>query len=290
MSIAAPLYSYVDHRVAGWYYPWIMAGATPTSSPLEKKMRTVKASGYDGLGTSWWDLVCFYQERGSLDQVRQLAADLGLPLTGFTFVVEGWAFSEGAGEKNAMLLGKSSLDLAHAAGCRAPCLVAPFDKGDLRIAAKRFRELAQYADHLGLRLGLEFIGPTPQLNNIKAAWEFLDLVDVESAGMAIDSYHFFAGRSSFADLLALPLAKILAIHIADAPADLSDPAIDFHRNMPGEGELPLGDFVKTVAAKGFNGYWHLECINGDDYASEMTAVAERGLRLMKNVVGRSLAS
>jgi 4-hydroxyphenylpyruvate dioxygenase len=284
----APLYSYVDHRVAGWYYPWMMGGAQPTSGPLEQKMRLVKSLGYHGLGTSWWDLVCYYQERGSLAQIRQLSVELGLPLTGFTFVVEGWAFSKGDAQKNAVLLAKSSLDLACAAGCPSASLVAPFDSGDLRDAARTFRELAHYAEHLGLRLALEFIGITPQLKNIRAARDFLELVDVKSAGMAIDSYHFFAGQSSFSDLEAVPVSDILAVHLADGPSDLSDPSIDFHRNMPGEGKQPLGDFVKALAAKGFNGYWHLECINGDDYASEMDLVAERGLRLMKNVVEKSL--
>ena len=55
-----PKYSILDHRVVGWYYPWIMNGLTPTSSPLEAKMRRMKSLGYDGVGTSWWELVSYY--------------------------------------------------------------------------------------------------------------------------------------------------------------------------------------------------------------------------------------
>ena len=72
MDIDKPKLSILDHRIAGWYYPWMMKGGIPTSSPLEKKIRLVKALGYDGVGTSWWDLVAFYQERGDLCQVKAL--------------------------------------------------------------------------------------------------------------------------------------------------------------------------------------------------------------------------
>ena len=76
-----PKYSILDHRVIGWYYPWIMNGLKATSSPLEVKMRRMKSLGYDGVGTSWWDLVSYYQERGHLSQLRNISQELDLPLT-----------------------------------------------------------------------------------------------------------------------------------------------------------------------------------------------------------------
>ena len=60
--------------------------------------------------------------------------------------------------------------------------------------------------------------------------------------------------------------------------------------MPGEGELPLAEFIQIVSRKGFDGYWHVECINGKHYAADLAEVASRGLRLMKGVVEASLSS
>jgi len=285
-----PKYSILDHRVIGWYYPWFMNGLTPTSSPLEAKMRRMKSLGYDGVGTSWWDLVSYYQERGDLSQLRKLSQELELPLTAYGFVAEGWAFASGATREHAVALAKSSLDLAHAAGCQGAYLLGPFDSGNLRQAAATFRELCQYAQQLEMTLALEFVGVSAQINNLSAVRELLKLADAKNGGVAVDTYHLFAGSSTLKDLEEFPASKIQVVHLADAPADLSDPSIELNRLMPGEGELPLAEFIQILARQGFNGYWHVECIKGTDYASDLAEVAARGLRLMKGVVESSLSS
>ena len=290
MSGQKPKFSILDHRVVGWYYPWIMKGRVPTSSPLEKKIRLMKQLGYDGVGTSWWDLVSFYQERGDLGQLKELSRELDFPLTAYSFSAQGWAFSSGMEQANALVLAKSSLDLAHAAGCDGPYLTGPVDSGDLHQAARAFRELSQYAEHLGMRLALEFMGVASQVKNISLAWELLELAVVESAGIALDSYHFCAGSSSWKDLEAFPTSRILAAHLADAPADLSDPFLEFDRRMPGEGELPLVEFVKLLDSKGFRGYWHAECIQGLDYAADLAEVGARALSTTRAVVERALGA
>ena len=285
-----PKYSILDHRVAGWYLPWMMKGLRPTSSPLESKIRLMKRLGFDGVGTSWWDLVSYYQERGDLEQIRDLCSELAMPLTAYGFVAEGWAFGSGLAQRNAMLLAQSSLDLAHAAGCAAPYLLGPFDSGPLRDAAKAFRELAQYASALGMELALEFAGVAAQIRDIDSALEVVDAAGEPSAGIALDSYHFFAGGGDFAGLERMPPARLQVVHLADAPADLSDPSLELDREMPGEGQLPLQKFVQAVDRRGFRGYWHVESIQGRDYAADLETVAAHGLTCMRSVVESALGT
>jgi sugar phosphate isomerase/epimerase len=266
-----------------------MNGLTPTSSPLEGKMRLMKSLGYDGVGTSWWDLVSYYQERGDLSRLQTLSQELQLPLTAYGFLADGWAFSDGVALEHALALAKSSLDLAWRAGCEGAYLLGPFDSGDLRRAAGRFRELCQYADQLKMTLALEFVGISAQVNHLQIVLDLLELADMPNGGVAIDSYHLFAGPSTLAHLESFPISKIQVVHLADAPADLSDPSIELNRLMPGEGELPLKEFVQILAGKGFEGYWHVECIKGKDYASDLAEVAGRGLRFTRNLVETSLS-
>jgi len=261
-----------------------MKGLVPTSCPLENKIRTVQNLGYDGVGTSWWDLVSFYQERGDLKQLKLLSEEIQLPLTAFGFVAEGWAFAKEESRRNAILLGQYSLDLARRAGCQGSYLLGPFDSGDLRRAAATFRELCQYAAQFEMKVALEFVGIAQQVNCINVAWELLELAGVDNAGIALDSYHFFAGPSTLKDLESFPLSRIHVVHLADGPADLSDPAIELDRLMPGEGQLPLLEFVQVLLGKGFDGFWHVECIQGRDYASDFAEVAERGLRLTRKLL------
>src|SRR5882724_2461887 len=161
-----PKYSILDHRVIGWYYPFMMKGLKPASSPLLDKIRLIKAVGFDGVGTSWWDLIAFYQERGDLAQVKAFSEELKLPLTGFGFLADGWAFGSGQAQRDAVVLAKYSLDLAHAAGCDTGYLVGPHGPGDLKQAAPIFRELCQHAGSLGMKLALEFMGMSPSLNSV----------------------------------------------------------------------------------------------------------------------------
>ena len=168
--------------------------------------------------------------------------------------------------------------------------MGPFDSGDLHQAAAVFRELSQYAEQFGMRLALEFIGVSALVKGVNRAWELLDLAGVQSAGIALDSYHFFAGDSTLKDLESLPTSRILVVHLADAPADLSDPSLELDRQMPGDGQLPLVELVQVLDAKGFRGFWHVECIQGRDYATDLATVAARGLSTTRRIIERAAST
>jgi 4-hydroxyphenylpyruvate dioxygenase len=287
MNTVEPKISILDHRIIGWYYPFMMKGLVPNSCPLAEKLRTLQKLGYDGMGTSWWELVAFRQEHGDLDQLKRLCQEVRLPLTAYGFVAEGWAFAKGQIQKNANLLAQYAVDLARAAGCQGLYLLGPFDAGDLHQAARAFRELCQYAAQFNMKVALEFVGISQQINGINAAGELIDLAGVENAGIALDSYHFFAGPSTLKHLEAFPLSKIHVVHLADAPADLSDPRFEMDRQMPGHGELPLVEFAQILLNKGFDGFWHVECIQGLDYAADFAEVAQRGLRATQDVLRKA---
>ena len=209
------------------------------------------------LSTFIYNSLSFYQERGDLGQLKELSRDLDFPLTAYGFSAQGWAFSSGTEQANALVLAKSSLDLAHAAGCDGPYLTGPVDSGDLHQAARAFRELSQYAEHLGMRLALEFMGVGSQVKNINLAWELLELAGVESAGIALDSYHFCAGGSSWKDLEAFPTSRILVAHLADAPADLSDPFPGIRPQDARRRRAAAGEVRQTAGLKRVS--WLLAC-------------------------------
>ena len=140
-----------------------------------------------------------------------------------------------------------------------------------------------------MTLALEFAGISAQVNNLQVVLELLELADAKNGGVAIDAYHLFAGPSTLMDLESFPVSKIQVVHLTDAPADLSDPSIELNRLMPGEGEPPLKEFIQILPRKGFEGYWHLECIKGVDYASDLAKVASRGFRRTRNVVESSIS-
>ena len=140
-----------------------------------------------------------------------------------------------------------------------------------------------------MKLALEFMGMSPSLNSVNTALEVVDLADAKNGGIAIDTYHFYVGPSTLQDLEKAPVSRILSVHLADGPKALT-PAIDLDRAMPGEGELPLRDFARVLSGIGFDGYWHVECIQGRDYASSLRDTAVCALRGAKSIVEKASAA
>src|SRR5690606_12901044 len=74
--------------------------------------------------------------------------------------------------------------------------------------------------------------------------------------------------------------------IADAPAlemDLLYWSRHF-RNMPGEGDLPVRDFVRSVAATGYDGYLSLEIFNDQFRGGSAKAISVDGRRSLVNLM------
>ena len=268
----------------GLCFPQIMHGLVPTTVPLLEKMRLAGQMGYHGLGVAVWDLESFKEQHGDLAQIKALSQQLGLPVTEFCCIVDGWADPNQPARQQTTDRFGSAVDLAHAAGCRTVSIGVPLQSTDLAQTAAAFCRLAEYTRQLDMQLGLEFVGNARQINSVAAAWQFIESTGADNAGLIIDSFHFFAGPSRLEDLQTVPPSRIFAVHLADAPANPPDPALDADRSMPGEGQLPLVPFVAALAGQGYDGYWHLECIQPRDFADDFTQVAQRGYRAITQVV------
>ena len=75
-----------------------------------------------------------------------------------------------------------------------------------------------------------------------------------NAGVLMDSWHFFKAEQTIADLATAPGDRIRTVQLSDAPrrqieAKLIDDTMK-HRRWPGEGELPLVEWLRALLAKG----------------------------------------
>src|SRR3546814_9485418 len=101
------------------------------------------------------------------------------------------------------------------------------------------------------------------LNDHRDAWEIVRRAEHPSIGLILDSFHTLARRIDVESIRAIPGDRIFIVQLADAPRidmDLLYWSRHF-RNMPGEGDLPVTDFMRAVAATGYNGPLSLEIFN-----------------------------
>jgi 4-hydroxyphenylpyruvate dioxygenase len=91
----------------------------------------------------------------------------------------------------------------------------------------------------------------------------------------VDSFHTFARRLDLKPLHAIPGDRIFLIHLADAPW-LDMDALSWSRHFrcfPGQGDLPIRDFMEAVLITGYQGEFSLEIFNDQFRAGSPREVA-----------------
>ncbi|HBF29393.1 bifunctional sugar phosphate isomerase/epimerase/4-hydroxyphenylpyruvate dioxygenase family protein [Rhizobium sp.] len=172
--------------------------------------------------------------------------------------------------------------------------VSPISLGGIDRAAADFTELGERATKRGLRVGYEALAWGRHIHDHRDAWEIVRRANHPNIGLILDSFHTLSRKIEVNSIRSIPGDKIFIVQLADAPLidmDLLYWSRHF-RNMPGEGELPVVDFVRAVAATGYNGPLSLEIFNDQFRGGSARAIAEDGHRsliyLMDQVVRQEL--
>jgi sugar phosphate isomerase/epimerase len=125
---------------------------------------------------------------------------------------------------------------------------------DLDETAAGFAAICDIASQAGMLVGLEFM-PFKALATVDVATDIVERAERTNGGLVVDSYHFFRGGSRLDDLAAVPGQRIVTLQLNDVP---SDPPADLlvetrtARLLPGEGGLPLIDWLRAISATGTN--------------------------------------
>jgi 4-hydroxyphenylpyruvate dioxygenase len=229
---------------------------------LKEKLAAIAAAGFDGVEIFENDFLAFH---GTPAEVGRMIRDHGLAITLF----QPFRDFEGMPEPQrarAFDRAERKFDLMQDLGTDLMLIcsnVSPLSLGGIDRAAADFRELGERAAKRGLRVGYEALAWGRQINDHRDAWEIVRRADHPNIGLILDSFHTLARKIDVASIRAIPGDRIFIVQLADAPLidmDLLYWSRHF-RNMPGEGDLPVADFMRAVAATGYNGPLSLEIFN-----------------------------
>ena len=126
----------------------------------------------------------------------------------------------------------------------------------------RLRPIAEVLAAHGCRLGLEFIGPRTMREGrrygfIYTAEGMLCLAQAigPNVGLLVDSYHWYTGLGTLADLRALRADDVVYVHVNDAPEGVAVEAqIDQVRRLPAAtGVIDLAGFMGALREVGYDG-------------------------------------
>jgi 2-keto-myo-inositol isomerase len=114
-------------------------------------------------------------------------------------------------------------------------------------------ELCDIAAAHDVSLAFEFLGPSDcSVPTLDLAHEIVREVNRKNVGVVIDSFHFYAGNSTFEMIEGLDPDLIQIFHINDAE-DLPRAQLeDRHRLLPGLGILPLRQMIAAFRKIGYD--------------------------------------
>lgn len=140
------------------------------------------------------------------------------------------------------------------------------------LVVQRVRQVDAALDGSGVRLGIEFLGvktlhpdrPYAFIQSMAEANELLDEAGagspLGSVGLTLDSYHWYAAGDTLDTIRQTPAERIVLLHINDAKDAPRERLIDADRLVPGEGVIPLTDWLRAIDATGFDGFVGMEVL------------------------------
>ena len=158
--------------------------------------------------------------------------------------------------------------------------VSPDSLGGIDRAAADFRELGERAAKRGFRVAFEALAWGRHINDYRDAWEVVRRADHPNVGLVLDSFHTFARKTELTAMRSIPGDRIFLVQLADAPwLDMDVLSWSRHyRNFPGQGDMPILDFMQALRQTGYNGALSLEIFNDQFRAGSPRSVAVDGMR------------
>ena len=262
------------------------------NGPLRTKLRAIADAGFEHVEIFESDLLTSPEP---VAVIGAMMRDLGLTCVAFQPFrdFEGMPASERArvfdrAERKFDVLQELGTDLMLVSSNVSPAALA--DRGRI---VDDFRELGERAAARGLRVAYEALAWGRHVRDHRDAWEIVRQVDHAAVGLSLDAFSSLAPGIPVDSLAEIRRDKLFHVQIADAPRLAMDP-LSWSRHfrcMPGQGDMPLVDYVGALRQLGYDGALSLEIFNDRFRAGSAADVALDGMRslvyLLEQVERRS---
>lgn len=249
------------------------------SGTLTEKIEAIAAAQFKGVEIFENDLLSF---NGAPAEVRRMIEGLGLQ----TITLQPFRDFEGMPEpqrSKVFARAERKFDVMEELGCDLLMVcsnVSPDSLGGIERAAADFHELGERAVQRGMRVAFEALSWGRHIHDYRDAWEVVRRANHPAVGLVLDSFHVLARGTDLSAIRAIPSDKIFLVQMADAPRlDMDYLSWSRHyRCFPGQGDLPIDDFMDALHATGFDGLLSLEIFNDRFRAGSARSVAIDGQR------------
>jgi len=147
-------------------------------------------------------------------------------------------------------------------------------------------ELADIAEKYNVGLAFEFLGQADcSVQTLDLDKKIIKKVNRENVGLVIDTFHFYAGNSTFEAIETLDPKKLFIFHINDAENLPKENLTDAHRLYPGEGILPIKEIKERFDRIGYDRMVSIEIFRPEYWNENPFEVAKRAKAATEKVLG-----
>lgn len=147
-------------------------------------------------------------------------------------------------------------------------------------------ELGDIAHHHGIGLAFEFLGQVDcSVQTLDLAKEIVEMIDRPNIGVVIDTFHFYAGNSTFEAIDGLDPEKLFIFHINDAEDLPKEQLTDAQRLYPGTGILPIREMKEHFDKIGYSRMVSVEIFRPEYWQQDPFEVARKAKAATEEVLG-----
>ncbi len=147
-------------------------------------------------------------------------------------------------------------------------------------------ELADIAEPHGVSLAFEFLGQADcSVQTLDLCNEIVEKVNRDNIGNVIDTFHFYAGNSTFEAIDSMRPEKLFIFHINDAENLPKEQLTDANRLYPGTGILPIDEIKKHFDKIGYNRMVSIEIFRPEYWNQDPFDVARKAKAATEQVLG-----
>lgn len=153
-------------------------------------------------------------------------------------------------------------------------------------SVKVLNELGDIAEKYNVSLAFEFLGQTDcSVQTLDLCNEIVEKVDRKNIGNVIDTFHFYAGNSTFEAIEKMNPEKLFIFHINDAENLPKENLTDAHRLYPGEGILPIKEIKAKFDQIGYDKMVSIEIFRPEYWNEDPFEVARKARTATIEVLG-----
>ena len=156
----------------------------------------------------------------------------------------------------------------------------------VQAAARAAADYAAIAARSGLNIALEPIGGLHFMGGPEDALAVASRCAADNVGIMMDTFHYYKSGVSLERIAAIPMKKMLIVHVNDAPDRPKAELSDAMRVYCGLGDIPLVEEFRILRDNGYAGYLSVEIFNRDYWADELENIVRNAKRTLDDVLSK----